>query len=169
MEIRVLLGSDAAEFQQLRLSALRECPTAFSSSYEEECDLPLSRVGERLAPTPDRAVFGAFYDGRLVGTVGLHRESQRKLSHKAYIWGVYVAPTFRQRGVGRRLLQAALDHAANMPGLRQVSLGVNAANATSIELYKALLFEPFGVERGFLMVDGVLHDEIHMTRVIGKT
>ena len=169
MEIRVLHNSDAASFQYLRLNALRECPTAFSSSYEEECEIPLSRVAERLSPTPDRAVFGALADGSLIGIVGLQRESPRKLSHKAFIWGVYIAPTHRKRGVGRSLLQATLDHAAGMPGLRQVTLSSNAANAASIALYKALGFEPFGVEKGFLIVDGVLHDEIHMSRVIAKT
>jgi RimJ/RimL family protein N-acetyltransferase len=166
MEIRVLLAGDAAAFQELRLLALRECPTAFSSSYEEECDIPLMRVGERLGPGPDRAVFGAFDDGRLVGTVGLLRERHRKLSHKAFVWGVYVAPAFRKRGVGRRLLQAALDHAAAMSGLRQVTLGVNASNSASIALYISLGFEPYGVEKGFMLVDGVLHDEIYMSRVI---
>lgn len=169
MEIRILLAGDAAAFQELRLLALRECPTAFSSSYEEECDIPLTRVGERLAPAPDRAVFGAFDDGRLVGTVGLLRERHRKLSHKAIVWGVYVAPDSRKRGVGRRLLQAALDHAAAMSALRKVILGVNASNSASIALYKSLDFEPYGVEKGFMLVDGVLHDEIHMSRVIAKT
>jgi RimJ/RimL family protein N-acetyltransferase len=169
MEIRVLLADDAAAFQELRLLALRECPTAFSSSYEEECDIPLTRVAERVAAAPDRAVFGAFDDGRLVGALGLLRERHRKLSHKALVWGVYVAPAFRKRGVGRRLLRAALDHAAAMSGLRQVSLGVNANNSASIALYKSLGFEPYGVEKGFMMVDGILHDEIHMSRVIAKT
>jgi ribosomal protein S18 acetylase RimI-like enzyme len=168
MAVRVLLASDAAIFQQVRLSALLECPTAFSSSYEEECDIPLSRVGERLGPTLDTAVFGALDDGRLIGTVGLQRESRRKLAHKAFIWGVYVAPTHRRRGVGRRLLEAAIAHAASMPGLLQVSLGANAANLASLALYKALGFEPFGVEKGFRMVDGVLHDEIFMARSITK-
>jgi RimJ/RimL family protein N-acetyltransferase len=167
--IRVLLASDAASFQELRLSALLECPTAFSSTYEEECDIPLSRVGERLSPTPDKAVFGAFDDGRLIGTVGLQRDPRRKLVHKALIWGVYVAPMHRKRGVGRRLLEAAIDHAASMSGLRQVSLGVNAANVASLVLYKALGFEPFGVEKDFLMVDGVPYDQILMARVITKT
>jgi RimJ/RimL family protein N-acetyltransferase len=169
MEIRVLLADDAAAFQELRLLALRECPTAFSSSYEEECDIPLTRVAERLAAAPDRAVFGAFEDGRLVGTVGLVRERHRKLSHKAFVWGVYVAPAFRKRGVASRLLRTALDHAAAMSGLRQVNLGVTASNLASIALYKSLGFEPFAVEKGFLLVDGVLHDEISMSRVIAKT
>ena len=104
----------------------------------------------------------------LVGTTGLQRERARKLAHKAFIWGVYVAPPFRNRGVGRLLLREALAHAALMPGLRQVSLGANSANPASIALYKSVGFEPFGVEKGFLLVDGVLYDEIHMTHVIAK-
>jgi hypothetical protein len=95
LNIRILQAQDAGTFQALRLSALRECPTAFSSSYEEECDIPLARVGERLAPIADRAVFGAFDDAVLIGTTGLRREQPRKLSHKATIWGVYVAPGYR--------------------------------------------------------------------------
>jgi RimJ/RimL family protein N-acetyltransferase len=168
MDLRVLSPEDAAAFQPLRLNALRECPTAFSSSYEEECDIPLARVAERLTPTAEQAVFGAFEDGALIGTTGLKRESRRKLAHKAFIWGVYVAPPFRNRGVGRLLLQEALAHAASMPGLRQVSLGANAANPASIALYQSVGFEPYGVEKGFLLVDGVLYDEIHMACVIAK-
>ena len=127
MDVRVLDAEDAPAFQALRLDALRECPTAFSSSYEEERDLPLSLVAERLTPTPERAVFGAFEGGALVGTTGLQRERARKLAHKAFVWGVYVAPPFRKRGAGRLLLREALAHAALMPGLRQVSLGANSA------------------------------------------
>jgi RimJ/RimL family protein N-acetyltransferase len=166
MHIRVLLGADAAACKELRLQALREHPTAFSSSYEEECAIPLARVAERLEPSPAGVVFGAFEDGRLVGMAGLARERPRKLSHKAVIWGVYVAPTCRKRGAGRGLLEAALEHAAGLPGLRQVNLGANAANPASIALYRSVGFEPFGVEKGFLLVDGVLHDEIHMARAV---
>lgn len=53
-----------------------------------------------------------------------------------------------------------------MPGLLTVMLGANAANAASVGLYKAVGFEPFGVECGFALVDGVLRDEIHMARPV---
>jgi RimJ/RimL family protein N-acetyltransferase len=166
VEIRTLQSGDVAVFRAVRLSALQECPTAFSSSYEEECDLPLQRLAERLTPTDDHAVFGAFEAGALVGTVGIQRERPRKLAHKAVIWGVYVVPAFRRHGVGRLLLEHALAHAATMPRLLQVTLGVNAANPASIALYKSVGFEPFGLERSFMLVEGVLHDELHMARSI---
>lgn len=166
MELRVLQSADVAAFRELRLAALRECPTAFSSSYEEECDVPLEQAAERLAPNQDRAVFGAFDGDRLVGTLGLYREQMRKLRHKAVIWGVYVEPAYRGRGVARTLLERALAHAAQMPDLRKVTLGVNTANAAALALYKSAGFEPFGLERGFMLVDGVLHDELHLARSI---
>jgi ribosomal protein S18 acetylase RimI-like enzyme len=162
MELRTIDSTDAAAFQALRLAALLECPTAFSSSYEEECDVPLAEAAQRLVPDRNRAIFGAFDGDALVASVGLQRESMRKLAHKAVIWGVYVAPSFRRRGVGRRLLERALAHAESMPDLLQVTLGVNTANTAAIRLYESLGFEQFGLERGFLRVDGVLHDELHM-------
>ena len=168
MELRILQAGDAAAFTALRLAALRECPTAFSSSYEEECDIPLEQAAERLAPNQHRAVFGAFDGDLLVGTLGLYRENRRKLEHKGVIWGVYVEPAYRGRGVARTLLELALAHAAAMPNVVAVTLGVNAANTAAIALYESAGFEPFGLERGFMLVDGVLHDELHMVRSIAN-
>ncbi|RPH55932.1 MAG: GNAT family N-acetyltransferase, partial [Acidobacteria bacterium] len=111
------LGSEHARaFQELRLAALRECPSAFASSYEEEHDTPIAVVAERLVAKPDRCVLGAWLGSDLVGMVGLRREQARKLSHKAFIWGMYVAPAVRRRGTGGRLLAHALARAASMPG-----------------------------------------------------
>jgi RimJ/RimL family protein N-acetyltransferase len=121
-----------------------------------------------MAPDADGAIFGAFDGGTLVGSIGVHRERRRKLSHKAVIWGVYVAPAFRGRGVGRRLLERALAHASAMADLLQLTLGVNSANAAAIALYRSMGFEPFGLERGFMRVDGVLHDELHMALRLAK-
>jgi len=166
VEIRHLNPADAGAFQTLRLSALRECPTTFASSYEEEREIPMLTVAERLAVRADRCVIGAFEGADLVGNVGLRREEKLKLAHKAFIWGMYVAPAFRRHGVGGRLLGQALAQAASMPGVRQINLGVNAANAPAIALYEALGFEPFGLERGFMLIDGVPHDEILMSRCV---
>ena len=68
--------------------------------------------------------------------------------------------------MGGRLLAHALARAASMPGVRQINLGVNAANAEAVALYEAAGFTAFGVERGFMLVDGRLHDEIHMVRTV---
>ena len=160
--LRPLTPEDASEFAALRLRGLKECPSAFASSHEEEVGTPLPELAARLAPQPDRAVLGAFDEGRLVAVVGIQREGMVKLSHKAFVWGVYVAPEARGRGVGMQVLDAALAHAASVLGVRQVNLGVNTSNLAAIALYRKLGFQAYGLERDYLLVDGVFHDEHQM-------
>jgi len=167
MQVRELGAQDAREFQALRLAALRDCPSAFASSYEEEHETAIDVVAERLVANADRCVLGAWLDPDLVGMLGLRREATRKLAHKAFLWGMYVAPAARRRGAGRLLVEHALARASSMAGVRQVNLGVNAANAEAIALYRTAGFAPFGLERGFMRLDGELHDEILMVRVVG--
>ena len=56
-----------------------------------------------------------------------------------------------------------------MPGLRRINLGVNASNAAAMALYEAVGFKSYGVERAFLVVDGIEQDEIRMAYVIART
>jgi len=154
--------ADAAAFQELRLRGLAECPTAFASSYEEECDTPVAAVAERLAPAVDRAVLGAFIANDLVGIVGVRREQALKLSHKAYLWGMYVAVHARKAGVGGALVSHALSYARTELCVRRVNLGVNALNVAALFLYEKLGFQRIGFEPCFMLVDGEPQDEIQM-------
>jgi len=162
MHIRRLTPADASAFQALRLVALKEEPSAFGSSYEEEKDFAASTIEDRLAVKPDRGSFGAFESDTLVGVVALGRESLNKLAHKAFIWGMYVTPKARGRGLGRSLLLEALSLARSVPEVRQVNLCVNAGAAEAIRLYEAVGFKTFGREPGAMLINGELHDEVHM-------
>jgi ribosomal protein S18 acetylase RimI-like enzyme len=162
MNIRRLTSADAAAFQALRLAGLREAPAAFGSSYEEEKDWPLSTIEDRLAASPDRGVFGAFEEGDLIGLITLGREGRLKQLHKAWIWGAYVAPSARGKGIGRALILEALALARSVPEVRQVNLSVTADNAAALHLYQSMGFKIFGVEEDALLVDGRLYREIHM-------
>lgn len=152
-----------ALYQSFRLSALHDSPAAFGASFDEEKDYSPSAIEERLALKSDVGAFGAFNDvDTIIGSVALARENLKKLSHKAFIWGVYVAPDYRGQGVSRLLLIEALSLARPVADLRQVNLCVNAENAIAIKLYKSLGFVTFGCELDSMLVDRKLHNELHM-------
>lgn len=162
MLIRRLVPSDAPAYREVRLQALLDAPSAFAVSHDEESANPLAQIEGLLEPKNDRAVFGAFIDDQLVGMAALGREGLRKLSHKAFVWGMYVAPRCRRHGVGRGLLVQALDFARTIPGVTQVNLCVNASNASAIALYQSAGFQVYGREPAALQVDGEFHDELNM-------
>lgn len=165
--IRLLTADDAADFQRLRLQGLRECSTAFASSHAEEADEPLAAVAARLQPDGVFGVHGAFDGtGRLVAVAGLGRERMRRLAHKAVLWGVYVDPAMRGRGAARRLLAWVLSQAANEPGLRQVTLGVDSANHAARALYESLGFIAWGTEPAAAWDELGAHDETWMVCVL---
>ena len=95
MPIRRLTAEDASTYRLLRLKALRESASSFGSAYEDEEPKPIEHFRDSLDGSPERVYFGAFVDCRLVGCVGIERESGRKEHHKAFLRGMYVDPASR--------------------------------------------------------------------------
>jgi ribosomal protein S18 acetylase RimI-like enzyme len=166
MLIRRLIPTDAAAFQTLRLEVLRAAPSAFTASYEEESDTPLGEIEHRLAPGSMRHHFGAFDDGVLVAIAHVERDRGAKQRHRAHIRGVYVAAAHRGKGAGRRLMQHAIEFAGSIPGISHINLAVTAGTAPALALYESLGFQAWGYEPAALVVDGVVYDEIPMTKVL---
>lgn len=164
--IRPLGPADVLKYRTLRLRALVEEPTVFASAPEDEAGLTDDAIESRLQQTASRTMFGAFDGDALVGLSGLLRERRVKLCHKAWIVSFYVAPEARGRGLARRLLERTLGYARSLPGLRQVNLGVNADNVPARHLYESAGFKPFGLEKAFMLVDGVACDEVNMVLVL---
>src|SRR5690606_27210556 len=103
ISIRKLPETDVSIFRTVRLHALQESPTAFGSSYEEEERMTVAEIRARIGSTPDRWVLGAFVQEELTSVIGVYREGRPKTRHKAHIWGMYVMPDFRGKGIGRLL------------------------------------------------------------------
>jgi ribosomal protein S18 acetylase RimI-like enzyme len=152
-------AGDAAAFRALRLEALRDHPADFGSDWETERELPLAHFAGQLE---GNHVMGAFEDGALLGIVGILFHSKVKERHRAYLWGVYVGPLGRGRGVAGPLLDAAL--AVAFGRVMQVELNVRTGNAPAEALYRSRGFVACGGIPGIHLVDGVLYDDTMMTK-----
>lgn len=151
MKIRVLDVPDARLYQDIRLSALKINPEAFGSTYEREVKFSLGTVIERMKPSRDKFLLGAFDDsGSLVGIVAFVRESGLKTAHKGNVYGMYVAPEIRGQGIGESLMLELIYKARNCEGLEQINLTVISENEFAKKLYKSLGFEVYGVEHNAL-------------------
>jgi RimJ/RimL family protein N-acetyltransferase len=163
-EIRRLRAADAALYRDIRLEALRTSPEAFASAFETESIHLVAWFAERL----ERAsVLGAFSGGELAGIVGLVIGEGPKQRHKGWLVGMYVRSAAGRAGVGHRLIDAALDLAAQSVEL--VQLGVTKGNAPALRLYQSVGFVQYGLERHALKVDGRYHDEILMAKELAGT
>lgn len=162
MEIRTLTVDDAGEWLRLRLEALKGDPEAFGASFEEYQSLSLEEVKKRLWSSDDAFVMGAFDDGGLTGMAGFYREKGLKTRHKGYIWGVYIMPAKRGKGIGRSMLEALLGRAARVKGIKQILLTVATPQEAAVRLYHSLGFETFGCEPRALQVGGKWIDEEYM-------
>ena len=153
--VRRLVGpEDGLFYRELRLEGLRRHPEAFGAAFDEEVVLPPDRWAGRLDVTQ---VFASERAGRMVGIAGLFGEQMRKKRHKAVLFGVYVRPEARGRGVGRALVRAVIEAARE--GHEQLHTAVVTGNHGARRLYQDLGFRTYGIEPRALMVDGQYHDE----------
>lgn len=152
--IRPLGPADAEEYQTLRLAGMVESPEAFGSTYEEDAQLSLATVAQRLvvgSSGAERIVLGAYQPLEdsapgLVGIAGCIREVKLKSRHTANVWGMYVATGARCRGIGRALLHKMIAVARGWPGVERLSLSVVAGDSAAQALYRALGFVSYGIE-----------------------
>jgi ribosomal-protein-alanine N-acetyltransferase len=85
---------------------------------------------------------------RVIGYIGMWF-----IIDEGHITNVAVHPDFRGRGVGRMLMQAAMDLAKLSGGMR-VTLEVRVSNAVAQHLYESLAFRRVGVRRGYYTDNG---------------
>ncbi len=165
--IRILTREDAEPYQRIRLRALQEHPEAFGSSYESEVQLTLEVVGERLeANRPASAMFGAWSDTQLVGTLHMDRQPRLKTQHRAILGAMYVAPEARGQQIGRALLDAAIAHARSQTGIRQIVLAVTVGNHAARKLYRSAGFVTWGVDPDYLRIGDQFYDIEWMTLML---
>ncbi len=144
-----------ADYRNIRLEALQSDPTAFSSSFEEEGRFPEQTWKSRLS----NALF-ALADGKAIGTVAVVLGEGAKTRHIANIFGMYVTQAHRNRGIGGRLLEAAIEFAEGHKEIRKIKLTVNPEQEFALRLYLSHGFRTVGRCAQEVQVNGRFYDEL---------
>ena len=114
------------------LAALETCCFAdpwSEAALREELGNPLARF------------LVAVCDGEVAGYLGCHH-----IVDEAFIANIAVFPAFRRRGVGRALVETAMEQAS---ALYRLTLEVRASNSAAIALYRSLGFVEDGLRPRF--------------------
>ena len=148
MEVRRIRRGEGPRLKDARLRALLDAPTAFGSSHELEVARPDDAWEARAASSADgntRAIWLAVDDEATHAMAGSGRlEDGRAGEH--IIWGMWVAPEMRRRGLGDRLVTRCLDWSWQA-GATVVTLWVVDQNTAARALYERAGFRPTDIRQ----------------------
>lgn len=142
MTIRVqeLKPGDGLIWRDLRLRALKDSPDAFGMTYEGDAqrsdDEWQDQINRNVAD-PLVTNFVARFDDVLAAlAVCRFVETDQTICHLFAMW---VVPEFRRKGVGKAILESALDW-MKQKGAKEARLSVTEGNNEAFSLYRSFGF-----------------------------
>ena len=161
VEIKKLSADRWKDYRSLRLEALKNDPTAFGSSYGEEMKLSEKEWKRRMKNT-----LFALSDNKPIGMIVYVFQKKAKIKHIANIFGVYVKREFRNRGIGKNLIESALLLIKENRNIIKINLNVNPRQKSALKLYKKYGFKTIGTLKKDLYINGRFYDELIMEKFI---
>lgn len=120
---------------------------------------------KRLADIPDNMyILVAEIEGEVVGSLGLQIMTSKRQRHVAS-FGVSVKTASQGNGVGRALINAALDLADNWLDIRRIEITTYTDNTGAIGLYESLGFVIEGEMVDYAYRNGEYVNAYQMARI----
>lgn len=163
LEVTELSPHDWRLFKDIRLEALQSDPDAFGATLKGEASWNDEEWIKRISDPKRFYLFAKSYD-KITGMVGV---AQSKEEEKILIViGMYINKEFRKQGLGKRLLEEALDRARKFEGYDNIKLWVHKDQHPAINLYKSMGFvtvEEIGEEEN---IDPMYHNSLVMIKAL---
>jgi RimJ/RimL family protein N-acetyltransferase len=116
--------------------------------------------------TRDNSIFFvAEQDGQLVGTCSLKAYSFKEMHHNVEL-GMSVGEKWRGQGIGRAILQHAIDWATAHPIVENIELSVYSNNTRALHLYRTSGFSEIGRRPRFIRRGKVYIDDVIMHKTV---
>ena len=132
------------EHKELRLGALKTDSQAFLSTYEKEAEHPDEKWQQRLKSANEEITSWMYFaqsDGKLVGMIGCFRDENDLKNHSAQIWGMYVTPAQRGKGIAKSLMSTLLKKLSANKDITKLKLEVNTDQKSAVKLYEHFGFK----------------------------
>lgn len=158
---------------QIRRAEPNDCDALYEmftapAVYEGTLQLPYpSREywRKRIAESEGSYHLVAVSGEHVIGMIDVETFPNRPRRRHAGWIGISVAEPWQGKGVGKMLMQAAVDLADKWLNLKRLELEVYADNETAIRLYERFGFEREGVLRQHAFRNGEYVDSIVMARL----
>jgi RimJ/RimL family protein N-acetyltransferase len=166
--IRLLTKADGPQYQTLRLKSLQTDPQSFLATFDGESTKHEQAFADELDMAyspPHFGVYGVFVEEKLAGYAQVQRSTAPKQAHIAYLFNLYLDPTFRGQGLSRKLF----DHVFNQlktEGIEQLYLTCLASNTAARQLYRKLGFHRHGTRRQSVKWQGQYDDEVEYVYLV---
>ncbi len=120
-----------------------------------EHSLEFIQLAQHQRHTQQALALGIFYDGQIIGGIGMHEWAQD--TGRAQV-GYWLIKEFEGKGVITRSLTAVVEHLFKVIGLNKVELHYVPANKRSAKVAERLGFRLEGVIRQSTMRNGMPED-----------
>ena len=139
ISVELIAPQNAKLFKEVRLRALQDSPTAFSSTYAKESKLTDAEWLDRVAlwNSATSTAYLALDQGNGCGIAGGMLDKEDEAG--AHLLSMWVAPTHRRLGIGRMLVDAVITWARAW-NVRTMQLLVTSNNDSAINFYQRLGF-----------------------------
>jgi L-phenylalanine/L-methionine N-acetyltransferase len=159
----VIRSAEPSDAEQI--SALLGVPGVFEGLLQMPFAPTATRMAfhEKMDPSECRLV--AVAGGRIVGACSLHVSGFTLRRSHARMVGIFVAPEWQGKGIGRKLLSTCIDWADNWAHVLRIELQVHADNPRAKALYESLGFVQEGHHKSYALKGGKYVDSYSMARL----
>ena len=130
ISIRQLTEDDWREFSRIRLEALQTDPLVFGSNYEKESQFTEADWKSRLQ-AKDSAIFMLYEDETPIGMTGVSVFRDDPTNKTALLWGSWLKPDFRGKGLSEMMYKARINWAKERPTIKRIIVSHRASNLAS--------------------------------------
>lgn len=161
---RKLNLKDLQDYKSIRLELLKNNPTLFGSSYEEECLFDDNHWQKRLE-NPNATTIGAYDNDLIIGICVVIRNPRSKMKHKATLNSMYVNSEYRRKGVAKGLLNKVYMIVSDMD-VEILQLSVMSDNVPAIISYLKEGFVEEGKETKAIKYNQEYYDLVLMQKYL---